>query len=162
MNRYVFSEPIRPLIVSLVLVGGTGQAVAALGQAPSVAAPSSATAGVRQLAAAPSAKGLFRVHEVTLETGTTVREYADAAGIVFAVSWNGPVLPDLNELLGGYFTTFESHTEQNRRAGLRRAPVTLSQDGLVLRSMGRMRSFSGSAYAPALIPTGVSIHDVLR
>jgi hypothetical protein len=32
----------------------------------------------------------------------------------------------------------------------------------VVRSNGRMRNFFGDAQAPALIPSGVNIHDVLQ
>ena len=91
-----------------------------------------------------------------------MREYVNAEGVVFAVSWKGPVLPDLGALLGSYAGTLQSHVKDPSRAGMRRAPVNLEQDGLVVRSIGRMGNFFGNAYAPALIPTGVSISDVLQ
>ena len=37
----------------------------------------------------------------------------------------------------------------------------MARDGLVLRSNGRMRQFFGYAYAPALVPAGLNIQDVL-
>lgn len=157
MKRYFFSAPVQVLLVALLLATGAGEAVAALGQGPTVAAT-----GARMLATTPAATGLYTVHEVLLATGTTVREYTDPAGIVFAVSWRGPVLPNLSALLGSYYSTFKVQTDQTRRAGIRRAPVNMAQDGLVVRSMGRMRNFFGNAYAPALVPTGVSINDVFQ
>lgn len=140
--------------------------MAALGQAPSVLPSAAAVSGsvpaVKLLAAKPLAQNpSYAVHERQLETGTLVREYATPAGLVFAVSWRGPVLPDLSELLGHYFSTFKTETVQARAAGKRGAPVNMELDDLVVRSNGRMRNFFGHAYVPGLIPAGVLINDVL-
>ena len=162
MKRYFFSGPVQVLLVGLLLVTGAGEAVAALGQSPTIAAASAAASGARMLAATPAANGRYTVHEVLLESGTTVREYTDPAGIVFAVSWKGPVLPDFGAMLGSYFTTFQLHTEQARNSGIRRAPVNMERDGLVVHSQGHMRNFFGNAYAPSLVPTDVNINDVLQ
>jgi len=161
-----WSDTVRVLLLGLLLVVSVGDVMAALGQAPSklaAASSSTATPGARLLAATPAVRSsLYTLHEVRLETGTSVREYATPAGRVFAVSWHGPVLPDLSALLGDYFNTFKFETEQARRIGRRGAPVNIGRDDLVLRSNGRMRNFIGYAYAPALIPTGVNIKDVLQ
>lgn len=155
----------RILLLGLVLAGSAGEGMAALGKAPSTfpaASPASPAPGARALAAIPTVRSsLYTLHEVQLENGTTVREYATPAGLVFAISWRGPVLPDLSTLLGDYFTTFKIETDQSRMNGRRGAPVNLESAGLVLRSNGRMRNFFGHAYAPALIPAGVNIKDVL-
>ena len=162
MKRYLSSAPFRVPLFALLLGTGLGDALAALGQAPTVAAPSTAPTGARMLAATPAASSLYTVHEALLASGTTVREFTNPAGIVFAVSWKGPVLPDLSALLGSYYTTLQAQAEQNRQAGLRRAPVSAERDGLVVRSMGHMRNFFGNAYVPALVPTGVNINHVLE
>jgi hypothetical protein len=140
--------------------------MATLGQAPStlpaasVAAPATAA---RKLAAAPNTSSSFyTTHETLLENGTSVREFATPAGVVFAVAWRGPVLPDLGALLGDYFKTFKAETEQARALGKRGSPVTIQRSDLVVSSGGRMRNFFGYAYAPALIPTGFNIKDVLQ
>lgn len=162
----VWFGAVRALLLGLLLVASVGEVVAALGQAPSTfpAASSSSTAsGARLLAAIPPVRsGLFTMHTLRLETGTSVREYATPAGQVFAVSWRGPVLPDLSDLLGEYFNTFKFEAEQARRMGRRGAPMKIGRNDLVVRSNGRMRNFFGYAYAPALIPTGVNIKDVLQ
>ena len=139
---------------------------AALGQAPS------AQAAVVSAAVAPKARLLgsgaalplaaYTVHEVQLETGTVVREFAGASGQVFALTWRGPVLPDLSQWLGGYFGPFKRETDQQRVAGRRGAPINLVQSDLVVRSNGRMRNFFGHAYLPALIPPAVTINEVLQ
>ena len=156
----------RAIFIGLGLALGTVGAMAALGQAPSVAAHagvSSALPSVKQFAAKPqSQNALFTVHERQLETGTLVLEYANTAGLVFAVSWRGPVLPNLSDLLGGYFSSFMWEVDQARAMGKRGGPVNVESTDLVVRSNGRMRSFVGHAYAPALIPVGVTIQDVLQ
>lgn len=156
----------RVLLLGLVLAGSAGEGVAALGKAPSTfpaASSASPAPGARALATTPIVRSsLYTLHEVQLENGTTVREYATPTGLVFAISWRGPVLPDLSALLGDYFTTFKIETDQARMNGRRGAPVNMESAGLVLRSNGRMRNFFGHAYAPALIPAGVNIKDVLQ
>ena len=149
-----------------VLAASAGAVMATLGRAPSTFAGSPASTpppGARVLAATPVARpGLYSLHEVKLENGTIVREYATPAGLVFAVAWRGPVLPDLTALLGDYFNTFKLETQQARTRGLRGSPVIIEHERLVVRSNGRMRDFFGHAYAPDLVPAGVDIHDVLR
>jgi hypothetical protein len=155
----------RTLLLGSVLATSVGTVCAALGQAPSaLSAPSSAALpSVRKLAATPAAQtGLYSTQETQLESGTSVVEYVSPAGLVFAVSWRGPVLPDLSSLLGDFFKTFKLETEQARLKGRRGSPVNIESDGLVIRSNGRMRNFFGYAYAPALIPAGVNINDVLK
>ncbi|MBC7618207.1 MAG: DUF2844 domain-containing protein [Candidatus Saccharibacteria bacterium] len=137
--------------------------LAALGQAPFSPAPAMASAPKPRLLApnnAPTAA--YTVHEAQLETGTLVREYASASGQVFAVTWRGPVLPDLSQWMGGYFGAFKQGADQLRLAGRRGAPINLVQEGLVVQSNGRMRNFFGHAYVPALVPPSIEINDVLQ
>ncbi len=161
-----WADTVRAPLLSLVLVTSAGVAMATLGQAPSArpATSTSTPAPVAKMSAtapvAPSSS--YTLHEVQLENGTTVLEYATPAGLVFAVAWRGPVLPDLSALLGGYFNTFKRETEQARMMGRRGAPVNIERDDLVVRSSGRMRNFFGHAYAPALVPADVNIKDVLQ
>ena len=162
----------RVSFLAILLFTIAGEAVAVLGQSPA-SAPSAAfqapTAQVlsaspaKQRTVAPSAQpALYTVHETQLENGTVVKEYASADGIVFAISWQGPILPNLKTLLGGYFSIFEVGTVQARVNGRRGSPVAVNRDGLVVGSNGRMGHFFGSAYAAALIPANLSIQDVLQ
>jgi hypothetical protein len=156
----------RALPLALLLAVVSSQALATLGQAPSA---DLATAGSVSAASGPAAKALagatasslYTRHEVLLENGSTIAEYANPAGQVFALTWRGPVLPDLNALLGNYFKTFSQETDRLRQSGKRSASVAVNLDGLVLQSSGRMRNFQGFAYAPALIPAQLNIHDLL-
>lgn len=150
----------------LLLALGSAEAVASLGQAyaaPVLVASVSAAPAARRLAAAPGAVGGHYIrHAIQLESGTTVHEYARADGLVFAVAWHGPVLPDLSALLGGYFTAFKFETDLGRERGRRGSPVRIARADLVVRSHGRMRNFFGHAYAPDLVPAGVDIHGALQ
>ena len=156
---------IRTALLGLALAASVDQAMATLGQTPSgpVTPVTPMAPGAKRQATTPVAQsGLYTLHETLLENGTSVREYATPAGVVFALAWRGPVLPDLSQLLGNYFPAFKAATEQARMAGKRGSPVNIESGGLVVSSGGRMRDFFGYAYAPALIPTGVNVKDVLQ
>lgn len=159
------SAKLSKYLLGWVLATSVGAVCAALGQGPSVflAASSAATPSAKKLAATPATQTLhYSTQETQLENGTGVVEYVSSEGVVFAVSWRGPVLPDLSTLLGDFFMTFKLETEQARLKGRRGSPVNIERNGLVISSNGRMRNFFGYAYAPALIPVGVNIKDVLQ
>ena len=140
--------------LAMILLCGMATAWAGLGQAP---AP---VAGASPQTVTQPASGLYKIQQTVLETGTTVQEYVAPGGVVFAVSWRGPVLPDFTTLFGAYYADFQREVDAARASGKRGGP--LSQDGasLVVQSQGRMRNFFGRAYAPKLVPAGVNIQDV--
>lgn len=102
--------------------------------------------------------GNYQVHELTLPSGTLVREYVTTSGVVFAVAWNGPSKPNLSQLLGPYFADL-SAAAQTSRVGHNHLDLTRSD--LVIQAGGHMRAFSGRAYLVAAVPAGVS-SDELR
>jgi hypothetical protein len=144
-NRLTNHWHVRLLALLLLLLLRPGWA--ALGEAPA--------------ASLSSSRSGYTVHEAVYDSGTRVQEFVAPDGVVFAVAWEGPVLPDLALLLGRFYASFKLETEQIRLAGQRGGPVSMSRDGLVLRSSGRMRNFFGHAYAPALVPAGLNIKSVL-
>jgi len=159
-------RPLASLIIASVLTMPALEVYAALGRPPSTLAgnvshPVPAAVARRLAATAPMAPNLYTVQETQLESRTVVREYATPAGQVFAVTWKGPVLPNLQTLLGGYFPAFEQETAQARQAGRQRSRVLLQTPALVVQSSGRMGRFSGHAYAPDLVPAGVDIQALL-
>ncbi len=166
VKRLISRQHMMASLMCLTLALSAAPALAALGQAPSTALPSAAAASspaARALAANSVARaGLYTAHPLQLENGTVVQEYATPAGLVFAVSWRGPVLPDLSLLLGEYFSGYKLETDQARALGKRGSPVNVMSKQLIVRSTGRMRNFAGCAYAPELIPAGVNINDVLQ
>jgi hypothetical protein len=106
--------------------------------------------------------GLFSIFEKTLETGTVIKEYAKPDGLVFAVSWRGPVMPDLSLLLGSYFTAYQQGSDETRLSASRGSPLTMASNGLVVSASGRMPHFFGFAYVTHLVPSGINIKDVVQ
>lgn len=107
---------------------------------------------VRMHATAHSAtsKAAYTVHLITLPSGTVVREYVGANGIVFGVAWEGPTLPNLRAMLGEAFDHYVAATATRRATQL-----AVSNDSLVVVSAGHLRAFAGYAYLPQAVPTGV-------
>jgi hypothetical protein len=102
-------------------------------------------------------RSAFEVHELTLPSGTQVREYATPAGLVFAVTWNGPALPDLSQTLGAYFPDYTVAARTNPN-GHRHLHYATSH--VVIDSGGRMRAFFGRAYLVGSLPADVSVTDL--
>jgi hypothetical protein len=98
----------------------------------------------------------YVLREIQLESGTLVREYVSVKGTVFAVTWQGPFLPDLRQLLGRHFTAY---TDAAQKAG-GRGPLYIDSPELVVQSGGRMRAFSGRAYLPQEIPENFSLDHI--
>ena len=96
-------------------------------------------------------KQSYVVHELHASGGAIVREYVSPAGKVFGVAWNGPVMPDMRQVLGEYFPRFASAAKARRPQG----PMTINDQGLVLHSGGHMRAYTGNAYIPQMLPEGV-------
>ena len=100
----------------------------------------------------------YAVRATTLNSGTLVREYISSDGSVFAVTWDGPLLPDLRALLGPYFQALVAESEKRPRAG--RSHVAVNLPEVVIHSGGHMRAFEGSAWLPAASPAGFSADDL--
>jgi hypothetical protein len=116
--------------------------------------PSTSSAAiVRQMQRTDS----YTVQQTQLPTGVLVREYMAATGKVFAVAWEGPVLPDLQQVLGGYFPQY---LEEARSGKAGRGALIINRPELVVLSGGHMRAFFGKAYVPQLLPAGVSAGDI--
>jgi len=98
----------------------------------------------------------YTLHETLSPTGTTIREYYGANGVVFGVSWGGEFPPDLRQLLGTYFDQYRSAVQATRRGRKARGRLAIDDSTLVVRTAAHTRSFSGIAYAPNLVPAGVS------
>ncbi len=100
----------------------------------------------------------YTVQRLKSPDGRIVREYVSPAGVVFGISWTGPTMPDLRQLLGSYFGQLQQ-VAQSRQP--HRGPLIVKSKDFVLESGGHMRSFHGSAYVPSLLPKGIS-PEVIR
>ncbi len=134
------------------------RAEATLGeQATSVSRDRAALAAVDR-GTSTSTSARYTVHALT-SGATTVREYANASGVVFAVAWNGFTHPDLDQLLGSYTAEYRTATTSAGRPHGRRARrVTTAR--LVVHVWGHMRSLHGLAYDPQLIPAEVTTDEI--
>jgi hypothetical protein len=105
----------------------------------------------------PVATGALQKQELQLPTGTVVTEYLSGNGAVYAVTWRGPALPNLRQLLGIYFANYQSAA---RQPAVRHRVVRMNSSELVIESSGKMRGFNGRAWVPALLPAGVTSADI--
>jgi len=109
----------------------------------------------------------FSVHELKTGSRLVIREYVSEDGRVFGVAWQGPFLPDMQQILGTYFQQYSVAAQEARKAqdvqtrSFGRRPLSIREPGLVVDSSGHLRAHAGRAYDPSLLPDGVSA-DVIR
>jgi hypothetical protein len=139
-------------LLALSLSLCSAAAFAALGGAPSTPVPRVLSSSTATAASAPASASAFSESNRTLESGTEVHEWVNAAGIVFAISWSGPFLPDLREQLGTHFQALTDSQQRNNPGS--RSRVSVQQADLVIFSGGRMGAFEGRAWIPSLLPAG--------
>jgi hypothetical protein len=101
----------------------------------------------------------YSIQEISAETGMHVREFLNQDGVVFAVSWSGPALPDLQQILGTHFAEYNAALAALTHPGAHRS-VRAASSGLIVESGGHLRAYAGRAYLPALVPAGVSAADL--
>ncbi|NVN93113.1 MAG: DUF2844 domain-containing protein [Desulfuromonadales bacterium] len=145
-----------PLIGFMMLSVIAQQGEAALGRSSdSVSTDRKALSAVHR---ATISRSGYRIQEIASDA-TTVREYVSPSGVVFAIVWNGRMHPDLTTLLGSYAAEYQAAVQQtSRKRGRRRRQVVSEQ--IVVETWGHMRNLQGRAYAPALIPSGVTIDEI--
>jgi hypothetical protein len=100
----------------------------------------------------------YKLHEIQLTSGTLVREFAGSDGKVFAVTWSGPTVPNLRELLGQYFDSYVTAAKAEHSGGHHH--LQIRDSNLVVLAAGHMRAFTGLAYLPQALPSGVSAGDL--
>ena len=136
---------------------------AALGGAPGAGAssvvmlratPQSAAAAS---AAQPSSAAPYSMHQSLDANGVTIREYVLPGNVVFAVTWQGPVRPDMSVLLGSYFPNF-ANTAEGRVRGA--GPLVEHSGDFHIESAGRPGHFFGKAYLPRLVPANVRVDQL--
>jgi hypothetical protein len=115
----------------------------------------------KALSAVPGAMTVhscYTIQEVKSDA-VSVREYISPSGIVFGIAWNGLIHPDLAPLLGSYTGEYEEALKQTPRQRGRRFS-TIKGARVVVEKWGHMRNLQGRAYAPALMPPGVTVDDI--
>jgi hypothetical protein len=143
------------VLAAMILLCG-GPARAALGgDAASVRSDSDEMHG----AVSSTLLQYYDVHEITTDSGMRVHEFLTRNGTVFAVTWSGPAMPDLQRLLGTNFTAYTKALTELNLSGLHRS-LRIASSELVVESGGHLRAYVGRAYLPALIPAGTSVADL--
>lgn len=101
----------------------------------------------------------YMVRQIAGESSLDIHEFSNARGVVFAVSWSGPVFPDLRLLLGSYFSRYTDALATLNHAGLHRS-VRIDSPPIVVESSGHLRAYHGLAYLPAELPVGVTASEL--
>lgn len=144
-----------PAALSLNLLGA-GPASAGLGDdAASVLSDTYALQGTLHITLLLQ----YDLHEITTDSGMRIREFVNRSGTVFAVTWSGPVMPDLQQLLGANFAAYVNAVAASQQTGLRRS-LRIATSDLVVESAGHMRAYQGRAYLPALVPSGTNVSEL--
>lgn len=139
----------RPIAALLALLAACAPAAASLGEdAGSVLADQARLQATLEV----TSEAKFAVHRLQLSSGVSVRQYVSPAGMVFAVTWQGPSLPDLRQLLGRYFDAYSRALRTASAGGAR----SVQQGGLAVETGGHMRALFGRVYIPTMLPRGVS------
>jgi Protein of unknown function (DUF2844) len=153
--QIMLNQPIRSALCSLVLAASPfASALAALGgAASSVEADRVSLKGALRVTSAAT----FGVHEITTASGLQVHEYLSPGGKVFAVSWRGPGIPDLRQLLGSYYVEFAQaasapHYDHHH--------LSVKTPDVVVQSRGHTHSFFGRAWVPSLLPANFSVDQI--
>ena len=102
----------------------------------------------------------YALHEIRSASGTMVREYVDSSGTVFAVAWDGPWMPDLQQVLGEHFEHFQAAMRARQQTRHTRGLVTFADGGLVVQMSGHPRAFAGRAYLSARLPAGIQLESI--
>ena len=142
--------------VLFILTLGTVPAWAVLGQYES-----SVSVDQEFLRSADSVQAFqtYKIHQLTSANGTIIREYVSPKGLVFGVTWQGPFMPSMQQLLGSYVTNLQTASPAQTQIRHLRG-LTVKTNDFVFVSGGHMRFWKGNAYVPSLIPNNVSVEVV--
>jgi Protein of unknown function (DUF2844) len=99
----------------------------------------------------------YSVHQIQRNDGVVLKEFVSPEGKVFGISWRGPTMPNLPQLLGGYFPAFNQANQSTHRRG----PLSIHAGPLVVETGGHPRAFRVRAYVANLLPSGIS-QDVVQ
>jgi hypothetical protein len=158
LSAFVPLMQLAPLTAHAALGGapgniGTPAPVMLRATPPSTAALPGLAANAQQPSATPS----YTMRQSTDANGVTIREYVLPGNTVFAVTWDGPLRPDMTKLLGSYFPSFAATAQRTVRGT---GPLIDGNDDFRIESAGRLGHFFGIAYLPRQMPAGVQPGDL--
>jgi hypothetical protein len=91
--------------------------------------------------------------------GVTVKEFADASGHIFAITWRGTKYPKLNSLLGRFFAEY-SKQEKTIPKGRRFPHHDIKTEDVTVSFAGHPPFLFGSAIWNGHLPAGVKEEDL--
>jgi len=100
----------------------------------------------------------YEVHPIQAPGGTIISEYVSSTGRVFAVSWHGPFIPEMQQILGSYFQQYSAALGAKRPYG--RRPLNIQVPGLVVQTGGHMGAYFGRAYLPEMLPSSLKADEI--
>ena len=130
---------------------------AALGGAPGTGAASQSVLRSAVSLNASAAATPYTMRTTSGADGVTIHEYVLPSNVVFAVTWQGPVRPDMSTLLGSYFPNFTNAAAQRARGA---GPMIEHNGDFHIESAGRAGRFFGKAYLPRLVPINVRVEQL--
>jgi hypothetical protein len=140
--------------VFLILANGTIPAWAVLGQSrDSIRSDAQSLKGTLTTTEMSG----YSVHQIQRNDGVVLKEFVSPEGKVFGISWRGPSMPNLSQLLGSYFPAFHEANQSTNRRG----PLSIHAGPLVVETGGHPRAFRVRAYVVNLLPRGIS-EDVVQ
>jgi hypothetical protein len=145
-------------VPALVLSAVSIPCAASLGKGPSNFKNTNALPMQALTAGGAPARSTYSVRTSVLPSGTTVREYLGGDDVVFAVSWSGPFIPDLRDLLGDHFAALTAESARLPSAG--RSQIIVSNPDVHIESAGHMRAYLGRAWVTSKLPAGVTPSDI--
>jgi hypothetical protein len=148
-------------LVKIVLAAATMlplASYAALGGAPSAGlAAQSLLQSAAPASPSSSSSAVYTVRESRDADGVRIREYVLPTNVVFAVTWQGPIRPDMVALLGSYFPNAVSASAGRARGT---GPLIERNGDFQIESAGRPGNFFGKAVLPRLVPSNVRADDL--
>jgi len=97
-------------------------------------------------------RAAYKLDQISTPDGGVISEYVSPEGRVFAISWRGPFIPNLEQLLGSYFPEVKKAARAHTGIG----PLVIKTDSFVYFSGGRMKNFFGHASLPELFPKNLT------
>ncbi len=99
----------------------------------------------------------YDLHEIRTASGVIIHEYVSPQGQVFAVTWRGPGRPDLARLLGSYSAKL---AQAAPRTHYNHHHLRIATADAVMESDLHLRTLSGRAWVPALLPQSFASNNI--
>lgn len=95
-----------------------------------------------------------KIYSISTEK-SVLREFVTPSGTIFGFAWQGPNIPDMQQLLGSHYQDYVAAVKAERQKHRGRKPLNINYNGLVVQIRGHMRAFFVRAYLPGMVPQGV-------